>query len=554
MGKSPGRRGSSADFITVLRWYVSSPSSPALRHDRLIERVTALADPQGRAAAADALAQCLGGEHLLILIPDPELGVYLPAPGFPQTLPQGRLWRAFIDACLKADCHRGNLSYPAAEQPRAALGVAAEDRSVLILLGGNPKLPQVRATRRLLPLLAAVFRQEMLAQIASSQAQLARESAREARALSKALDAVRLDLAHAMRDRELALRAGQMGIWHWHAATDRAVWSATQEALFGLAPGTYDGTEEMFLRLVDPEDRERVRAATERARREGGGYREQYRVRGSNDEIRWLAVQGSVLRNEQGDVTGLTGVSWDITEQKQAEQALMQQAEALARSNADLQQFAYITSHDLQEPLRTIVIYADLITQRYHGQLDADADDFLGHIAASGRCMIEMVQDLLSYSRIAYAEEIPFSAVSLEQTVQWALNNLHYVVENSETQVRWEALPTVLGNPVQLVQLFQNLIGNGIKYRSEQRPRIEISARPEGAQWKIAVQDNGIGIAPEYQPQIFGLFKRLHGRDIPGNGIGLALCQKIVERHGGRIWVESEPGHGATFFVLLPQA
>ena len=144
--------------------------------------------------------------------------------------------------------------------------------------------------------------------------------------------------------------------------------------------------------------------------------------------------------------------------------------------------------------------------------------------------------------------------MSLEQTVQWALNNLHYVVENSETEVRWEALPTVLGNPVQLVHLFQNLIGNSIKYRSERPPRIEISARPEGAQWKIAVQDNGIGIAPEYHQKIFGLFKRLHGRDIPGNGIGLALCQKIVERHGGRIWVESEPGHGATFFVLLHQA
>jgi light-regulated signal transduction histidine kinase (bacteriophytochrome) len=144
--------------------------------------------------------------------------------------------------------------------------------------------------------------------------------------------------------------------------------------------------------------------------------------------------------------------------------------------------------------------------------------------------------------------------VSLEKTVEWALNNLHYLVENSDTQVRWEALPRVLGSPVQLVQLFQNLIGNGIKYRSDRPPRIDISARPEGAQWKIAVQDNGIGIAPEYQQKIFGLFKRLHGRDIPGNGIGLALCQKIVERHGGRIWVESEPGHGATFFVLLNAA
>jgi PAS domain S-box-containing protein len=496
----------------------------------------------------------LGGEHLLILVPDPELGLHLPAPGFPQTLPRGRLWRAFTEACLKADCHRGNLSYPTAEQNRSALGVAAKDRSVLIVLGGNPDVAQVRATRSLLPLLAAAFRQEMLAQIAASRAQLARESAREARALSKALDAVRQDLAHAMRDRELALRAGQMGIWQWHAATDRAVWSATQEALFGLAPGAYDGTQEMFLRLVHPEDRERVRAAIERERREGGGYREQYRVQGSGGEIRWLAVQGSVLRNEQGDVTGLTGVTWDITEQKQAEQALMQQAEALARSNADLQQFAYITSHDLQEPLRTIVIYAQLIAERYQGRLDADADEFLGQIAASGRRMTEMVRDLLSYSRVSYAEEIPFSAVSLEQTVQWALNNLHYVVENSETQVRREALPTVMGNPVQLVQLFQNLISNGIKYRSERPPRIHISARPEGAQWKIAVQDNGIGIAPEYQQKIFGLFKRLHGRDIPGNGIGLALCQKIVERHGGRIWVESEPGHGATFFVLLNAA
>lgn len=391
---------------TELPWCVSSPNSPALLNWPLIERVTELADPHRRAAAADALAQFLGGEHVLILIPDPELGIHLPAPGFPQTLPRGTMWRAFTKACLSTEYCQGALFFPTAEQKMTALGIAADDCSVLILLGGTPN-----GNPAAVAVAGCLVPQEMTAHIAVSQAQLARDAARQSRAQSGALETVRQDLEQAIHDRDLALHAGQMGTWRWDAETNRAVWSAMQEALFGLAAGAYDGTEEMFLRLVHPEDRGRVREAIERELSEGRGYREQYGVQWNEGGARWLSAQGNVLTDGQGRITGLAGVTWDVTEQKQAEQALIQQAEELARSNADLQQFAYLTSHDLQDPLRTIISYAQLIARRYQGRLDPDADEFLGYIVASGRRMTEMIDDLLSYSRVAYGE-VSFVSVS----------------------------------------------------------------------------------------------------------------------------------------------
>jgi light-regulated signal transduction histidine kinase (bacteriophytochrome) len=241
----------------------------------------------------------------------------------------------------------------------------------------------------------------------------------------------------------------------------------------------------------------------------------------------------------------------NITERKHAEQELARQAHELALSNADLQQFAYVTSHDLQEPLRNIANLSEMLTSRYLGCLDADADEFIGNISSNADRMRTLIQDLLGYSRIVNSGWTPSGPVEMSQAVEWALSNLRQSIETSGTIVHIGELPTLTADRVLLIQIFQNLIGNAIKYRSAKPPEVWISSTRDESDWIISVRDNGIGIDPRYHESIFGVFKRLHGRDVPGTGIGLAICRKIVEKHGGKIWVESEPGAGSTFRFTL---
>lgn len=241
-----------------------------------------------------------------------------------------------------------------------------------------------------------------------------------------------------------------------------------------------------------------------------------------------------------------------IAERLRAEEALTSQARELARSNADLQQFAYVTSHDLQEPLRAIQAYSQLLRKRYQDRLDADAEEFFGYIITGVQRMHVLIRDLLAYSRVVNLEPRTFAAVDMSEVVHWAMQNLQLAIEEVNAEITWDELPQVSGDHTELVQLVQNLLSNALKYRSSQLPRIHISAKREGAYWAFGVRDNGIGIASKYHERIFGVFKRLHGRDVPGTGIGLAICRKIVEKHHGRIWVESKEGAGATFWFRLP--
>lgn len=242
-----------------------------------------------------------------------------------------------------------------------------------------------------------------------------------------------------------------------------------------------------------------------------------------------------------------------LEERTAAESALAQQAHDLVVSNADLQQFAYVTSHDLQEPLRTIHSYAQLLQRRYAGQLDADAQEFLGYITAGANRMHDLIQDLLTYSRVINLERRPSAPVEMDGVVIWAMQNLQLAVSDSGADISFRDLPSVSGDRIQLVQLMQNLLSNAIKYRTPGvRPEIRVAAEHHLPEWRFSVRDNGIGMDPEYHEKIFGLFKRLHGRDIPGTGIGLAICRKIVEQHGGRMWVESAIQEGSTFYFTLP--
>ena len=239
---------------------------------------------------------------------------------------------------------------------------------------------------------------------------------------------------------------------------------------------------------------------------------------------------------------------------EQLEERVTERTLELRRSNEDLEQFAYVASHDLQEPLRMVTSYLQLLRKRYETKLDADANDFIGFAVDGAERMQRLILDLLAYSRVGTRAKA-FEATDSNAVLQDALMNLQVTLRESGAVVTQSALPTVWSDPVQLTQLFQNLVGNGIKFRGEKPPSVRIEAKREDNHWHFTVADNGIGIAPKDFERIFVIFQRLHGRQrYPGTGIGLAICKKIVERHGGRIWVESEPGHGATFHFTIPIA
>lgn len=224
----------------------------------------------------------------------------------------------------------------------------------------------------------------------------------------------------------------------------------------------------------------------------------------------------------------------------------------LARSNAELEQFAYIASHDLQEPLRMISSYVQLLAKRYKGKLDQDADDFIGYATDGAVRMQRLINDLLAYSRVG-TQGKGFGEVNLDAALAKALENLQLFIKEKHAVITHDPLPMTYGDSGQLIQVFQNLIDNAIKFRSGEPPRIHVSARIEGGECMCSVRDNGIGIAPEYLTRLFLLFQRLHTiKEYPGTGLGLAICKRIIERHGGKIWVESRPGKGSTFYFKIP--
>jgi PAS domain S-box-containing protein len=289
-------------------------------------------------------------------------------------------------------------------------------------------------------------------------------------------------------------------------------------------------------------------------------------------KLLYVHVLKAPVRDAKGDIVGTQVIFWDVTERKLAEETLARTATDLARSNKELEQFAYVASHDLQEPLRMITSYTQLIAKRYHDLLDHDARDFMGFVITGAHRMQRLINDLLAYSRVGTRAK-PMGIISADDALQSALDNLRLAIEETGAAITRDPLPTLLADNVQLTQLFQNLIGNALKFRSRTTPTIHIGVEckpapscpvpasvtarrePQPEECVFHVRDNGIGIDPQYFERIFVIFQRLHTRDqYPGTGIGLAICKKIVERHGGRIWVESKPGDGATIFFALPIA
>jgi signal transduction histidine kinase len=243
----------------------------------------------------------------------------------------------------------------------------------------------------------------------------------------------------------------------------------------------------------------------------------------------------------------------EIEERRKTEDELKRFTQQLENSNQELEQFAYVASHDLQEPLRVVAGYLQLLERRYKGRLDSDADEFIAFAVDAAKRMQNLINDLLAYSRIGRKIR-PFEATDASRIVAEAKRNLAMLIEETKAEVVAGELPQIWGDAAQLVLVFQNLISNGIKFHSDVSPRIDINAKDCGEMWEFSVRDNGIGIDPQYSKRIFLIFQRLHTREeYPGTGIGLAICQKIVEYHGGKIWVESEEGKGTTFHFTLPK-
>ena len=262
----------------------------------------------------------------------------------------------------------------------------------------------------------------------------------------------------------------------------------------------------------------------------------------------------SPIRDSSGAIVGVSKVARDISERKRAERRLADKVEELARSNRDLEQFAYAASHDLQEPLRMVASYTQLLAERYGGKLDENADKFLGYAREGALRMQVLIRDLLAFSRVVQAG-VTGKNVDCDVALEEALQSLTAAIEESGAVVTHTALPNVWANQTQMAQVFQNLIGNAIKFRNGAPPKCAVSAEKSGRNWLFSVSDNGIGIAPEDAGNIFVAFQRLHARtEYPGNGIGLAICKKIIEHYGGTIWVESQVGQGSTFKFTLPAA
>jgi PAS domain S-box-containing protein len=350
----------------------------------------------------------------------------------------------------------------------------------------------------------------------------------------------------------LALSTARLGIWELDLSNYHLECSPTCKSNFGLAPEAEFTYNDAWTAIL-PEDREQVRVRLEQAIATRSNYQAEYRIRWPDGSIHWALANARVIEGVGDEPLRMSGVTLDITGRKQAEEDLRRQTRELRAANADLAQFAYAASHDLQEPLRTVSIFSKLLAKKYKGRLDTEADEFLEYLESAAQHMSALLRDLLTYTRVP-ADERAFEWIDLNAVLRRTLYLSRTVIEETMAVSTQDPLPCIFGNDAQLGLVFQNLISNALKYRNSRRPEVHVGVQRDQDNWVITVNDNGIGFDQAYAEQIFGLFKRLHKREYSGTGLGLAITKRIVESHGGRIWATSQPGVGSSFCFTIPVA
>jgi PAS domain S-box-containing protein len=351
----------------------------------------------------------------------------------------------------------------------------------------------------------------------------------------------------------LALRASGVGTWNLDLGANRISFDEFANPLFGYPAGAYDAAFDLFLQMIHRDDRPRVEEELRSAPAAIGGYESSFRVRWPDGSMHDLSARGKVVPGDDRQRTQMTGVLWDVSERKRAEERLVRLLAELERSNKELELFAYVASHDLQEPLRMVSSYTQLLERRYSAKLDDDAREFIGYAVDGATRMQRLINDLLDFSRVGTRAK-PMEPTDVAELLGNVRANLSVAIEETGALVTNDFMPVVTADAGQLGQLLQNLIGNALKFRNGGCPHVHVRAVETPYHWEFSVSDNGIGIEKQYFDRIFVIFQRLHTKgDYPGTGIGLALCKRIVERHGGKIWVESTPKEGSTFSFTLPK-
>ncbi len=349
----------------------------------------------------------------------------------------------------------------------------------------------------------------------------------------------------------LTIEGAGVIMWFWNIENDRVECRGHYKHILGPEPIPEMGYNEL-LNFVHPDDLEKVETAFQKTLQYGEDFKVETRTIWKDKSVHWFSIMGRVVYDLQGKPQEMIGIALDITNNKIVQLELQETLRKLKRSNAELEQFAYVASHDLQEPLRMITSFLQLLKLRYENQLDSDANEFI-HFAIDGATrMQEMINDLLTYSRID-RKRGDFKEVKIEDILQQITFEYKLLIQEKNAVIHFGELPVITADYTQMVQLFQNLISNSIKYNDQPCPTIHITAEKQDNDWIFKVADNGIGIDPQQGDRIFKIFQRLHSPDeYEGTGIGLAIVKRIVERHGGRIWYDSQPGKGSNFYFNIP--
>jgi PAS domain S-box-containing protein len=350
----------------------------------------------------------------------------------------------------------------------------------------------------------------------------------------------------------LALESGNIGIWEWDLKSDETLWDERMQLMFGVKPGSFENTHKAFVNLIHEEDIWHLEKAINETVNHGKPYVILYRTKPVNGKIKFITSRAIVNKFENGKPVSLLGVCFDITSlREETDYTILKLNEELLRSNKELEHFAYVASHDLQEPLRMVSCFTQLLADQYKGKLDDKANDYINYAVEGSNRMYELLNGLLAYSRI-HTKGKNFTEIDTGLVLSDVLKNLSLKIKESKATIVTDELPVIYADGTQMIQLFQNLFSNAIKF-SPEKPRIYISYKITGNKYCFAVKDYGIGIESQYFEKIFHIFQRLLPRDkFEGTGIGLAICKRIVERHGGEIWLESEPGKGSTFYFTIP--